>query len=152
MTSGGDARALERSGAGHPAPAQGLVPLPLLWFGVFGAPFAWAVQLIVNYAIVAHACFPDGVPLEQPVFSGARAVSLCVSAVCLLTAVAAILVARRSLERTQPPAGDAGERVLGTGRGRARFMAMAGLIVSILFTFGVLMAALPLLTRSACGS
>jgi hypothetical protein len=151
MTGGGDAGALTRSGAGHPAPAETLVSLRLLWFGVFGAPFAWALQLIVDYAIVAHACFPDGVPLSRPVFGGARAVSLGVSAVCLAIAIAAILVARRSLRLTSRAAGDSRQQVLGTGQGRARFMAMAGLIVSILFTFAVLMAALPLLTRSACG-
>jgi hypothetical protein len=150
MTPAGDARALQQSPAGHPAPAEPLVPLHWLWFGIFGAPFAWALQLIVDYAIIAHACFPDGVPLLRPVFGGARAVSLSVSAVCVLIALAAILVARRSLDRTRRATGSE-QQLLDTGQGRARFMAMAGLLVSILFTFGVLMAALPLIPRSACG-
>ena len=109
--------------------------LPRLWFGIFGAPAGWAVQLIVDYAIVAHACYPARVPLADPVIGAARGISFGVACVCLAVAV---LAATHSASE-------------GASAGRVRFMATAGLIVSVLFTFAIVMAALPLITRSACG-
>lgn len=122
------------------------VPLPRLWFGLFGAPAAWAVQLIVNYALIAHACYPATVPLARPVISGARGISFAVAAACLGVACCAAWVAWRSVAdaRREPANG-------GAAAGRERFMARAGLIVSVLFTFAVLMAATPIFARGACG-
>jgi len=119
--------------------------LPRLWFGIFGAPAGWAVQLIVDYAIVAHACYPARVPLADPVIGAARGISFGVACVCLAVAVLALWTASRSVLAATHSASE------GASAGRVRFMATAGLIVSVLFTFAIVMAALPLITRSACG-
>ena len=127
------------------------VPLPRLWFGLFGAAAAWAVQLIANYAIVAHACYPATVPLTRPVIASAHGLAIAISVACLLVAASAILVARGSVRQTRAASRSAPAHPVDAQHGRTRFMAVAGLIVSVLFTFAVLMSSLPLVTRAACG-
>ena len=139
---------------GHPAPHAGVVSLSALWFGLFGAPAAWAVQLISNYALNAHFCYPGDTPLASPDFGGVRAVGLVMSAVLLVVAAAALAVAMRSWRRTRQEgrrnrSPDHHETVE-VGEGRTRFMAMAGILVSGIFLFGVLMNGLPLIAMPGC--
>jgi hypothetical protein len=115
-----------------------------LWFGLFGAPAAWAVQLISNYALLAHFCFPTTTPLSAPTFGGTRAVAIVVTAVLLIVAIVALLTSLRSARMTgETDATDAGP-------GRVRFMARASVLVSGIFVYGILMAALPLISMRPC--
>ena len=131
------------------APAP--VSLPRLWFGLFGAPAAWALQLIANYAIVAHACYPATVPLAHPVIASAHGLAIAISFACLLVAVSALLAARGSVRQTSDVGRSTPADTRDARPGRTHFMAVAGLIVSVLFTFAVLMSSLPLFARPACG-
>lgn len=147
--------AVDRSGSpGHPAPHAGLVPLAALWFGLFGAPAGWAAQLITNYALNAHFCYPGDTPRASPQFGGVRLVGLLVSAVVLVVSVAALVVAIRSWRTTRREAGrdrsPDHHETAEIGEGRTRFMAMAGILVSGIFLFGVLMNGLPLIAMPVC--
>lgn len=135
---------------GHAAPRRHLIPLRVLWFGLFGAPAVWAVQLVTDYALTSHFCYPNDTPLASPTFAGVRVVALVVSAVCLAVSVAALFTALHSWRATRH--GHEGEHrhVAEVGEGRARFMAIAGLLVSGIFIYGVLMNALPLVTLPIC--
>jgi hypothetical protein len=122
-----------------------------LWFGLFAAPAAWALQLISNYALLAHFCYPRNTPLSSPDFGGTRAVAIVVSAALLVVAVLALLTAIRSWRMTKQPANSAaaaGDEARGVGR--VRFMAQAGVLVSGIFVYGVVMAAVPLLAMRPC--
>jgi len=52
----------------RPATALGAQPAPdgmswsLMLFCLAGGPVAWSVQLLVNYALASHACYPYDVP------------------------------------------------------------------------------------------
>lgn len=145
------ARIFEHPGMpGHAAPRRGLVPLWKLWFGIFGGPVVWAIQLIVDYALVAHFCYPNDTPVASSSFGGVRAVAIAVSVLCLVVAVAALFTALHSWSVTRH--GHEGEHreVAEVGEGRARFMAVAGLLVSGIFIYGVLMNALPIVTLPVC--
>jgi len=122
----------------------------LLWFGIFGAPAAWAVQTIVGYSIVAHYCFPDGLPVRTPAFGGTRAVSGLVVAVALVIAVLALFTAVRIWKATRLGHRAENHEQLETGEGRIRFMAFAGVLLSTVFLFAVLMNAVPLVTSAVC--
>lgn len=135
---------------GHAAPRRGLVPLSHLWFGLFGAPAMWALQLIADFALVAHFCYPNDTPIASPTFGGVRAVALVVSVICLAVGLAALFTALRSWRITRHGRDGEHREVAEVGEGRARFMAMAGLLVSGIFIYGILMAALPLLTLPVC--
>lgn len=134
----------------HPAPQQHLVGLPALWFGLFGAPAAWAAQLISNYALLGHFCYPRDTPLASPTFGATRAVAIIVSSVLLLVAAAALVVALHSWQATRYRRRAEHHEVAEVGEGRTRFMAMSGLLVSGIFVYAVLMTGLPLLTMSVC--
>lgn len=134
----------------HPAPQQHRVGLPALWFGLFGAPAAWAAQLISNYALFGHFCYPRDTPLASPTFGGTRAVAIVVSAVLLLVAAAALFVAIHSWQATRYRRGAEHHEVAEIGEGRTRFMAMSGIIVSGIFVYGVLMLGIPLFTMQVC--
>lgn len=147
--------AVDRSGMpAHAAPQRGLVGLPLLTFGLFGAPAAWALQLISNYALMAHFCYPLQTPRASPSFGGVRLVAIVISAALLCVGVAALLVALRSwsavrhehaVRRTTEH-----HETAEVGEGRTRFLAMAGLLVSGIFVYGILMAGAPLIAMPVC--
>ena len=40
--------------------------LGALSFGLSAGPLAWYIQLVINYALASHTCFPDGSPLDRP--------------------------------------------------------------------------------------
>lgn len=134
----------------HPAPRRGIVPLPTLWFGIFGAPIAWALQLIVDYSLVAHYCYPRDVPLDTPPFGALRVTGILVSVALVLIGVAALLTAVHSWGKARHGHDREHHELLEVGEGRARFMAFGGVLLSAMFLFALLMTALPLFTNSLC--
>jgi len=137
-------------GIGHPAPRAGVVPLPRLWFGIFGGPAAWAAQTIIDYALISHFCYPDDSPVSRPTFHAVRGTSVLVSAVMLLIVLLALVGAYRSWQMTRHGHENEHHELLEVGEGRARFMALAGVLVSVVFLFAIVMNALPLITRTVC--
>ena len=134
----------------HPAPRRGIVPLPTLWFGIFGAPIAWALQLIADYSLVAHYCYPRDVPLNTPPFNALQVTGMIVSVVLVLVGLAALLTAIHSWGETRHGHDREHHELLEVGEGRARFMAFGGVLLSTMFLFALLMSALPLFTNSLC--
>jgi hypothetical protein len=129
----------------RPESREPVVGLGMLWFGLFGAPAAWAIQLISSYALFAHFCYPKGTPLSAPAFGGTRVVAIVVSLALVLVAALALFVSIRSARSTAT-----GEESAGAGEGRIRFMARAGVLVSGIFVYGTLMAAIPLISMRPC--
>ena len=126
----------------HPAPARGHVAPAALWFGIFGGPAAWTIQTLVDLPLASHACFPRLEPLARPVLHGMQGIVLVVSLLAVAVSIAAGLVAWRSWSRTraeqQEGAGKGSDHdhpsaLLETGEGRTRFMALCGVLTSIVF-------------------
>ena len=148
------------SGAGHPAPQRGRTSLAALWFGLAGAPAAWSVQTLVNLPVASHSCFPRLYPLWTPAVGSTRGIVLGVSLAALATCVAAALVAWRSWGRTREEQQEGsgkgrehreGAALLETGEGRTRFMALAGVMTSVVFLLVSAAHAATLLFVSPCG-
>lgn len=123
-----------------PAPAGHAVGLPALWFGLFGAPAAWSLQLLVSYALTAHACFPGADRLAAQAGGGVWPVAFGVSAIAAIAGVSAAVTAWRSWGATRQ-----------AREGRDRFMALAGMLLSGLFLLGIAMNAAPLFLFQLCG-
>lgn len=125
----------------HPAPHRHRVGLLALYFGIFGAPLAWNVELLVGTALTGHQCFPRYVPRALPMWTGTWSFVLGMNIVAFVLAIAAALVAWRSWRRT----GDEKPGSAHSGEGRTRFMALSGLLSSglfllaLLFTLGVIL-------------
>ncbi len=121
-----------------------------LWFAVLGGPAAWSIQLLVNYPLAAHFCYPRNVPLSKPTFGGLWTALITVNAIMLLTTLAAgaaaIVIWRSARDQATGPH----DPVLESGAGRVRYMAYAGMLVSGLFLFAILMSGLPLFIVPVC--
>lgn len=125
----------------HPAPHRRRVGLLALCFGIVGAPLAWNLELLVGVALNGHQCFPRYMPRTLPTWSGTWGFLLGMNIAAFVLAIAALLVAWRSWQRTrdEKPGSAHG------GEGRTRFMAMSGLMCSglfllaLLFTLGVIL-------------
>ena len=138
------------SAAAHPAPRRDIVATRVLWFGIFGAPAAWALQTIVNYSLVSHFCFPDAMPRGTPTFGALRTTGIVVSIIVIVVVLLAMVTALRSWHATRHGHDAEHHELLEVGEGRARFMAFAGVLLSGVFLFAVLMNALPLITNAMC--
>jgi hypothetical protein len=103
-----------------------LKPLSL-WAAILAGPAAWALDLVVSYALVGWTCGSERVVVIR---------AITFAALTIIAAGAAI--AWRALHCTPDQPADAGGRLP-----RARFMALLGLASSALFAVAVLGAALP---------
>ncbi len=137
---------------GHPAPARGRVSSFVLWFGLFGAPAAWSVQLLVNYPMAAHTCFPRLIPLASPTIGhgGLTTATTIVSIVAILVAIAAGVAAIAAWRQTSGESGGQAHWLLDTGEGRTRFMAASGLMTSGLFLLAIIVHTISIFTVAQC--
>ena len=116
-----------------------------LWAGVLLAPAAWSVAELVGYFLVARACdrnAPTGV-------AHAGVVQDIVAVVLGIIAVVGLVIAVANL-RSVGDVGDGEMPRVPTVRGRARFMALAGVVMSSLFVLGIVFFALPPLFVNWC--
>jgi hypothetical protein len=134
----------------HPAPARHAVDPRLLWFGLFGAPAVWTIQELVGYILAAHACFPHMAPRATPALGGLWVLELGLGIAALIVAGLAGWMALRSWRAVRPRHPGAGTAQVDIGEGRARFMALAGILVSGMFLLGILMNVLPIFLVAPC--
>jgi hypothetical protein len=107
------------------------MPRPrLLWFAILVGPLAWFVYLDTAYALVASACAGSVV---VPTLAGAAAVA----------AMAGVVVGRRALAAVPADAHDAMAE-------RARFLAVLGVWMSVLFVLVIVATALPSFVLPPC--
>ena len=121
----------------------------VLWYGLFGAPLAWSLQLVVAYGLVSVSCgaamHPSG--NASPLRLGA---AIAVSSVALIGAAGALWIAVRSWRTV--PGEDPGSSLLARAtRDRIAFMAFSGIFVSTVFTIGVVFAAAGMFFLDPCG-
>lgn len=136
--------------APHAAPARQTVRPRSLWFGLFGGPAAWSVQLLINYSVTAHFCYPKNIPLSEPSFGGMWMIAAVVNALMLLVTLSAGATAITSWRSARDEMVGSHNALLEDGTGRIRFMAYAGMLVSGLFLLALIMSAMPLFIVPAC--
>ena len=135
----------------HPSPHRHRVIGSALWFGLLGAPVAWGLQELINVSLAGHACYPHDMPLAIPLFEHLKGISVGVEAVAFLVCAVAGVVAYSAWRKTRNEKPGNAHQLLGSGDGRTRFMAIAGLMTSGLFAIGTALAAFNLATISPCG-
>lgn len=105
------------------------------WFGVLGAPVAWAAEEVVSYATTQHACS-----------TGSEWLLYLYSFCALAVGAAALAAAWRSYAVTRPPAKNSG----GAPEDRTRALGILGLMTAALFTLAILASAVPKVILSPC--
>jgi hypothetical protein len=120
-----------------------------LWFGLFGAPAMWSLQLMSGFAVSAHGCFPYSLPLTSPTI-GVRAIVTLISVVAAAGAIAAGLIAHGSWQRTREFTSGPERAMLDVRQQRVRFMAESGMLMSALFLFVIVLSFVSIAMVSPC--
>jgi hypothetical protein len=124
--------------AGEGSKTTGAVSRFWLWFGVFGGAVAWTIHMLLAYGIAEFGCVSSFRDARFLGITGVAWLILATSALTLVLAVAALLIARRS-ERL----------LLADLRGRDddadEFMARVGLVTSVVFVAIIVAQTLPVL-------
>ncbi len=135
----------------HPSPQRHRVGVWSRWFALLGAPLAWLSQLFVNASLASQACFAGGAPLNTPNWPHMTLTTAVVEGLMLLVCVAAGLTGWHDWRRSPDERHGGAHRLVSSGDGRTRFMAMAGMLVSGLFALATAFGLLAALTVPPCG-
>ena len=114
-----------------------------LWFGVLGGPVAWTTQLVVNYSLEEwFACAPSTTAPGQVVGLEVPTVAVIVSAVLGAMAVAAWIVSVLCYRNMRANGDEVATR--------KKWMALAGIMNSVLYLIVILASFGPPLLLDVC--
>ena len=111
----------------------------LLWFGVFGAPFAWAAQHVAGYGLTEASCGLAGKRTGVALDTWTIVVTAVGASTAVLSGLAAVAVFRATRETGEEPPG-----------GRVHFLSIVGMTISPLFTLIILMSGLGSIFLANC--
>jgi len=124
------------------------VGLKRLWLGMLLAPGVWLLMEVVGYYLSARSCYQEieGVPLAGTAHPAVTQAILM--AVGVIVGIIGLVISLGSWRAVQPSAkrGDSPEW------GRAHFMSFGGVLVSALFTLGIVMFGIPAFVLNACSA
>ena len=125
-----------------------------LFYGLLAPPLVWAIQLYLNFGLASHACFPGETPRAsflpgwERIWTALLAVNLVCAAICAIGLLASGYSWRRLRNPRLSRPGHLASRP--RVRGTADRFAVAGLMVSGLFTAAILFNTLYLWALSTC--
>lgn len=114
-----------------PAPAHLRVGFGL-GYAVLGAPAAWALQLLINFALASHACYPNDIPLAQPIWGFLWWVLIGVDLIAIIAAGTAGFLALANWRTWR----DADRRIV--GQRRNRFLSQWAMLTTTLFSIAII--------------
>jgi hypothetical protein len=112
-----------------------------LWIGMLAAPLAWVAAEGVGFVTSTTLCEARPGIYSNP--SLARVVNLILCGVCLLVAIAGLVVAIDNYRRTRSGASS-------VAIGRADFMSLGGVFASVIFASAIVLFAIPALVVNVC--
>ena len=114
----------------------------LMWFGLFGAPGAWAVMHLAGFGLSQAQCDAAGARWDVHMDGWTTALLIATALVAALAEAASIAVYRRTRDAGETPPGS-----------RVHFLAVIGMTIGPLFLTIILMSGLGavLLPRCAQG-
>jgi hypothetical protein len=135
----------------RPSGASGGAGLGALFFGLSAGPVAWYFQLIVNYALASHSCFPDGSPLGEPAgWHAVAAIAFAANIVAILVALGASAVSLRiwlSMRHDHPALHS---DILAPAIGRGQFLASTSAMTGLGSVAATVFSLMALLTVPPC--
>jgi hypothetical protein len=121
------------------------------FFRMFGGPAAWFVELCAGFALATQPCLVDGVPTTQSAslqWAGAATAMLMVIAV--LVALIAAFMAWHAFKRVRSGIRGDEPESMDAGVGRARFLALWGILLGCVFALATAMTAVGFLMLPRC--
>jgi hypothetical protein len=137
--------------AGHPAPGRHETSNALLTFALAAAPLAWMVQTTLNYVVASRACYPFTTRLLHNVGVALWPILIVATVAAFVIGCVAYEVAWRAWRKTRAEHHGGGDQAMEVGEGRTRFLALAGMMVSMLFVAAVVFNAVGLFVVPPCG-
>lgn len=109
----------------HPDPDRHAVSVTALLVALFVPPIFWAGNLMIDYALVGHSCYPGRLPLAvpSPTFGFVWPLTFALHLLTLAVIAGAFALALRNWQRTGPPVGHAHE-LMHRGEGRSRYFSI----------------------------
>ena len=133
-----DAQAGTRDDAGTPA-------LHTLLFALLGGAAAWSFHLLASYTLLAYACSSH--------WGGVRPALVAIALVALALTASSGLVARRHRRVARAidrPLDDAWDARMGEHAARVSFLMVTGVVLSMLFTLGIVYESVVIFLAPAC--
>lgn len=117
-----------------------------LWYGFAAAAAAWALEGLTGVIVSAQFC-----PANAPRWAipGENGVRLTLGLITIGLLIVAISGAMTALRNWRALAGHR-ELIRAEGRTRELFMSFGGILISIVFIVGILLAGIPLLIVEQC--
>lgn len=139
----------------RPARRNGATWSAVLLYGLLVAPLIWAIQLYLNYGLSSHACFPSEAPRASflPGWERIWILLLIANLVCLGICAIGLLASGYSWRRfrsRQALVAEPDSAAAHTSQERMRSFAVAGLMISGLFTVAIVFDTLYLWALSTC--
>jgi len=122
-----------------------------LWFGILAAPLAWSAQELFSYGVASRLCGMKSARTAAALATATSPWFMTILIVTFLMALAGLLVAARSWRRTREERRGSGHHLPHPAEGRARFMAMWGLLTSIGFVIAFFFTAAYMVAAPVCG-
>jgi hypothetical protein len=134
----------------QPAPRGGRVSTALLLLGIAAGPAAWSLQLLAKYTLTVHYCFPGDTPHAQmpPGLGWVWPMMVAIDGVMLLVAAGG---AGMSFRHWRITGEEAGGRMFAVAEGRARFLAVWGMLTGSSFFLAIVIDLVALLLVPLCG-
>jgi hypothetical protein len=145
---------LDDYGVEPPAPHAERVSLALLFGALVASPLAWSAQLLLNYGLASHACFPRDAPRATFMagWEWTPHAIIAINLACLVIAIVATLVSVSIWRRTREEATGGHESALDVGQGRTRFFAIWGVWAGVWFALQIVFATIAAFWAPPCGS
>jgi hypothetical protein len=118
-----------------------------LGFAIFGGPAAWSLQLLIDYTLASHACYPNTAPLATPIWGFLWWVLIGVECLAFIAAGLAgfIAVGNWRKRRNGEP-----NRTLPIGELRNRFLTNWAMLTSTLFFIELIFSIVMLFIVPVC--
>jgi hypothetical protein len=127
------------------APADARLPVGFaLNYAVFAAPLAWMTQLVFNYALAAHACFPHDIPLQAPVWGGLFWVLIAIDLIAVAIAGLGFVMALGQWTAWR------GADMRHVGQRRNRYIAQWAILTSALFSIAIVFTIVMVFIEPVC--
>lgn len=115
-----------------------------LGYAVLGAPAAWALQLLIGYALAAHACYPNDIPLARPIWGFLWWVLIGVDLIAIIAAgVGGFLALVKWRDWRYADATKVGER-------RNQYLSRWALLTTTLFSIAIVFTIVMLFIEPIC--
>ncbi len=145
---------MDSYGVEHPAPHRARVSDALLFSALLAAPLAWSAQLLLNYGLASHACFPRQSPKAAPgpgwewLHAGLLSINLVALAIAIVATIVSVFLWRRTSQEAQ----GGHEQLVDAGLGRTRFFAIWGVWSGVWFIIQILFGAIAAIGVPGCGN